>query len=381
MTGNLSIHMESDQLMLRIQDFKILNPEQSFAYKDPVLVLIAGDASDRKFFRLINDPTGAICMQFPKWEGGYGGDPISWIGMHSALAQMELPIPKIIEIDETNSCIWTEDLGDTFLNSTFVEPILDLDNPNCQKSLHYYKESLSLLVQAQYPKQKIDNPASNRHFDFEKLFFELNFFVTHFLNGFMNLNFSEQNPENKGLFDDLKLLAKKLDSCERVLCHRDYHVRNIMIKNDKIYWIDFQDARMGPHSYDVVSLVRDSYVQITWKTRKYLFSHYLENMNIARERNKIKTISQTDFNLELLLMGLQRNIKAIGSFGYLATKKGKSSYLQYIKHTLETLSSPEAQIHEETELKQMMPNLYKLIENLYQGELSKQLEQQIKNYF
>ena len=98
MTGILSIQLESEQLMLRIHDFKILNSEQSITEKEPVLVLIAGDASDRKFFRLINDPISAICMQFPKWEGGYGGDPISWIGMHTALTQMELPIPKIMPV-------------------------------------------------------------------------------------------------------------------------------------------------------------------------------------------------------------------------------------------------------------------------------------------
>jgi aminoglycoside/choline kinase family phosphotransferase len=80
-------------------------------------------------------------------------------------------------------------------------------------------------------------------------------------------------------------------------------------------------------------------------------------------------------------MGLQRNIKAIGSFGYLATKKGKPNYLKYVKHTLDILSSPEAQIHEETDLKIMMPKLYSLINNLYKGELSIKLEEKIKNYF
>jgi len=233
MTGIISHQLESKQLMLRIQDFKIFNSVQTITEKEPVLVLIAGDASDRKFLRLINDPNGAICMQFPKWEGGYGGDPISWIGMHSALSQMDLPVPNIIEIDETNSCIWTEDLGDAFLNSALMEPILDLNNPNCFKSINYYKESLLLLIKAQYPKSKIDHPAINRFFDFDKLFYELNFFVTHFLNDFLNLNISEDKPEFKGLFDDLKLLAKKLDLCDRVLCHRDYHVRNIMLKNEK----------------------------------------------------------------------------------------------------------------------------------------------------
>ncbi|APJ02469.1 aminoglycoside phosphotransferase family protein [Silvanigrella aquatica] len=381
MTSILSLDIESDQIMLKIQNFKVLNPDQIIANKDPVLILIAGDASDRKFFRLINDNKKAICMQFPKWEGGYGGDPISWIGMHNALIQMELPLPNIIEIDETNACIWTEDLGDTFLSSTLETPILDVKNPACQKSIDYYKESLCLLIQAQYPHRNIDHPAMNRYFDFEKLYYELNFFVTHFLNGFLDLNINENNKEHKGLFEDLNLLAKKLDACERVLCHRDYHVRNIMVHNNKIYWIDFQDARMGPHSYDVVSLVRDSYVHITWETRKYLFDFYLEKMNHARERNNLNPISETSFQLELLLMGLQRNIKAIGSFGYLATKKGKPGYLQYIKHTLEILFSAEARTHAETDLKSMMPHLFQLIESLYSGELSQKLNKLIKNNF
>ena len=52
-----------------------------------------------------------------------------------------------------------------------------------------------------------------------------------------------------------------------------------MIYKDKLYWIDFQDARMGPHSYDVVSLVRDSYVNMTNETRTYLLNYYFDELN------------------------------------------------------------------------------------------------------
>ncbi len=380
MNGILSIDMESDQLMLRIHDFKIINSDQDISTQEPTLILIAGDASDRKFFRLLNDPKSLICMQFPKWEGGYGGDPISWIGMHNALSKMELPIPKIVEIDETNACIWTEDLGDTFLSSALKEEILDINNPKCENVIRYYKDSLKLLIKAQYPIVKIDHPAIQRFFDFEKLYYELNFFVTHFLNGFMQLSISEENEIYSGIFEDMRLLSNRLDNCEKVLCHRDYHVRNIMIKDDKIYWIDFQDARMGPHSYDVVSLVRDSYVKITWETRKELFAYFLTELNIARKKCNKKIISESDFNLEVLLMGLQRNIKAIGSFGYLATKKGKCNYLKYVKQTLEILNSEFAQIHEETNLKMMLPHLFKLIDNLYKGEFSEKLDMLIHKH-
>lgn len=380
MSGIFPLSLESEHLMLRIQDFKIINSDQIPSHPESVLILIAGDASDRKFFRLKNNEISAICMQFPKWEGGYGGDPISWIGMHNALSKMDLPIPKIIEIDETNACIWTEDLGDVFLTSIVNENILDIDNQNSKQAIHYYKEALNLLIKAQYPKTKIDHPAINRFFDYEKLYFELNFFVHHFLNGFLNLNISEENKEYTNLFQDLKLLCKKLDSCERVLCHRDYHVRNIMLKEGRLFWIDFQDARMGPHSYDVVSLVRDSYVKINWKTRKHLFEYYLEKVNIEREKNNLNSISQTSFNLELLLMGLQRNIKAIGSFGYLAVKKGKPNYLQYINQTLEIICSKEAQIHEETDLKIMLPNLFKLLDQLFSGNLKEMVCEKIRNF-
>lgn len=378
MTRNLSLHRKSLQTMLRIQDFKIQDSSHPEIHKKPFLILIAGDASDRKFFRLVDNNLNALCMQFPKWEGGYGGDPISWIGMHSALTRMNIPIPKILEIDENNSCIWTEDLGDIFLNSLINEEYLDINNPNCQETLKYYEQALDLLLLAQYPIFKIDHPAETRFFDFDKLFYELNFFVVHFLNGFMGLNISEQS--HKELFEDLRLLALKLDNCEKVLCHRDYHVRNIMVKDKKIYWIDFQDARMGPHSYDVVSLVRDSYVKITWETRKYFFKHYLNNLNNIRIKNNFSPISESSFNFELILMGLQRNLKAIGSFGYLATKKGKNSYLKYIQYTLTILTSLEAQIHQETDIKHMLPNLYSLINNLFEGEISRKLDKLINKY-
>ena len=62
------------------------------------------------------------------------------------------------------------------------------------------------------------------------------------------------------------MLVAELAAEPRVLCHRDYHSRNLMLHDDRLYIIDFQDARMGPDTYDLVSLLRDSYVDLPEQT-------------------------------------------------------------------------------------------------------------------
>ncbi len=359
-------------LLYQFSKMKIFD-SQNAEDKETGLQLIAGDASDRKFYRLLNDKKNqkAICMQFPKWTGGYGGDPISWIGMQNYLSSLHIPVPKILEIDESSACIWTEDLGDTFLGNILPNQKLDLNQLKCKNVIEKYKKSLDLLIQIQYPNQILDCPAHSRFFDFEKLFFEMNFFITHFLNGFLNLNYDEKNQ--KELFSDIKSLCEKLSTADKVLCHRDYHIRNIMIYKEDIYWIDFQDARMGAHTYDVASLLRDSYVDMTKETRDYLFKYYYEKLNEKRKISQLNSLSFSELKLEFLLMSIQRNIKAIGSFGYLATQKNKLNYLKYILPTLLMINQPEAYLHEEINLKIMLPYLYRLVEELCTGKLNKVL--------
>jgi aminoglycoside/choline kinase family phosphotransferase len=348
---------------------------------EPWLRMIAGDASDRKFYRLEGAKIGAICMRFPKWQGGYGGDPISWLGMHKALVQMGLPVPEVLLVDEEKACIWTEDFGDNFLNCAMNGDLLDARKPSCAESINHYLQALDLLVMAQYPqKPVIEHPALKLSFDTEKLMFELRFFVTHFLNGFLGMNATEENPEWAPLFNDFRNLSQWLDRRSRVLCHRDYHVRNVMVVDGRAKWIDFQDARMGPHAYDVVSLVRDSYIKIPSATRKILYSHYFTKMNAARTSLSIPALPLREFDIEVIHMGLQRNIKAIGSFGYLATTKGKPGYLSYVKSTLETLCDPMNYQAFDIDLQREYPAVMRLIFDLQSGTLRSHLNETLTKF-
>jgi aminoglycoside/choline kinase family phosphotransferase len=335
--------------------------EGIFDPNSPRLRLIAGDASDRKFYRYREGDSTFICMQFPTWSGGYGGDPLSWLGMHRVLMDWRLPLPEVVHVDKANACIWTTDLGDGFLNRDLGSLPFDAARPDHQKVYDLYKEALALLVRAQYPDHspELNHPARQRFFDSEKLLFELNFFGEHFVHGLLNLKV------DAALTDEWRELASGIAQCEQVLCHRDYHARNLMVSEGRVFWIDFQDARMGPHSYDVVSLLRDSYVRFEASTREQLFIDYFDAMNNARLARDKEPFSAAQFFRERLLVGLQRNIKALGSFAYLHRIKRKKVYLSFVRHTLEVIL---AESHA-SELTVRFPLTFAMLESLFSGEL------------
>ncbi|MBX9703142.1 MAG: phosphotransferase, partial [Silvanigrellaceae bacterium] len=296
---------------LSFNDFQIWdNKETKPDNTTPMLVPIAGDASDKLMYRLINHHLQLICMSFQVWSGGFGGDPENWLAMQKALFTMDIPVPYLVGVDKKNFCIWIHDLGDEFIISKVKNNQLTKTTGKINTVLDYYKEALEILVKAQYPNHKIFHPALERHFDFEKLMSEIVFFIDKFLNKFLNLSVSLDKEEYAELNNEIKNIVHFLDSRQRVLCHRDYHSRNIMIYNRRVFWIDFQDARMGPHTYDVVSLLRDSYVNIDWEIRLSLFKYYKEILNKKRCELSLIPISEDDLDYEFMIMGLQRNIKA-----------------------------------------------------------------------
>jgi aminoglycoside/choline kinase family phosphotransferase len=115
------------------------------------------------------------------------------------------------------------------------------------------------------------------------------------------------------------------------LCHRDYHSRNLMLHRGSLYIIDFQDARMGPDTYDLVSLLRDSYVDLTPAQVDELIAYFLA---LAHGAGGVTPDEEVEFRRRFDLMALQRNLKALGTFGYQTTTRGNTVYLQYMPRTL-----------------------------------------------
>jgi N-acetylmuramate 1-kinase len=112
-----------------------------------------------------------------------------------------------------------------------------------------------------------------------------------------------------------------------VLCHRDYHSRNLMPHDGRLYWIDFQDARMGPSSYDLASLLRDAYVDVPEALQQDLEERFRQQAAPDEPREV--------FRRRYELMCVQRNLKALGTFGFMATVRQNPVYLQYIPRTID----------------------------------------------
>ena len=99
-----------------------------------------------------------------------------------------------------------------------------------------------------------------------------------------------------------------------MLCHRDYHSRNLMLCAGELYIIDFQDARMGPDTYDLASLLRDSYVDLPEEDSRELIDHFIA---LKREGSPETATAEWEhaFRDRFEMMALQRNLKALGTFG------------------------------------------------------------------
>jgi hypothetical protein len=239
------------------------------------------------------------------------------------LAQVPVPIPAILDRAGDLGILLQQDLGDVTLQAH-----LGAATPGEHAAL--YRQAMSLIVALQRRGQEL---ASDRFipysiaFDVPKLTWEMDFFVKHFVAAYRGAEITPADRE--ALTAEFGALVAELAAEERVLCHRDYHSRNLMWRDGRLFIIDFQDARMGPDTYDLVSLLRDSYVDISEDALADYIAYFL-----ALRGGSPSAGDAVEFRRRFDLMALQRNLKALGTFGYQTATRGNPVYIQYIPRTL-----------------------------------------------
>jgi len=288
------------------------------------LLRLGGDASTRSYYRVHDtDHTAILCID--ENLRGVKEATYPFFILHRLLETGGVPVPRIIDVDSAEGLILQEDLGDLLLQDY-------CSDPGDKKTARLYQKAIDMLTDIQQIRGSEAVPFG-LSFDREKLNFEFNFFLTHTLKGFFG---GEVNSLLGEVSRSLEKISTEMDRPEFfVLNHRDYHSRNIMVFEDELKIIDFQDARLGLPQYDLVSLLYDPYFILKEVTREALKNYYRE---AAAERN-ICTMSSDEFDYFYYLSAFQRNIKAVGSYGYLATVADKPSFNQYILPGLKLAAS------------------------------------------
>jgi len=241
---------------------------------------------------------------------------------------MPVPVPRILAHSNELGIIALQDLGDVTLQA-------HLGAATREEHAALYREAVGLIATLQRRGAELAGPGYVPYgiaFDVEKLTWELNFFVKHFLEAYRGASFTD--TARAALSEEFAIIAGELAAEPRVLCHRDYHSRNLMLHDARLYIIDFQDARLGPDTYDMVSLLRDSYVDLPDATVEELVAYFIALKRPQGTPPAGWLAWEHDYRRRFDVMALQRNLKALGTFGYQTSVRRNSVYIQYIPRTI-----------------------------------------------
>lgn len=242
--------------------------------------------------------------------------------------------PDVISLDIQQGFLLLDDLGS--------KPYLDyLDDDSANK---LYSDAIDALVKM----QTIDGllPA----YDEERLQTEMDLFETWYLNRHLDIQLNEK--QKASLNQTFDLLIKNASEQPQVFVHRDYHSRNLMITDENNPGvIDYQDAVIGPITYDLVSLFKDCYIEWPRERIELWLELYLARISPDRLIDKDTLIRWFD------LMGVQRHLKVLGIFARLNYRDGKTQYLNDLPLTLKYVLEMCEQYDELQPLKQLFEEI------------------------
>ena len=289
------------------------------------VVALTPDASTREYFRIPWKRSTAIAAVYPE---PFDPEVHPYLDVTRLFIEAKVPVPAILDIDAPKGIIVQEDLGDQQLRQA-------LEAASEDERETYVEQAICLITDIQAATEKAferDSIASRLAFDEAKLSWELDFFREHYFKSLRREELS--HADDTALRAELNDLSAELAARPRVLCHRDFHSSNLMVdRKGRLRVIDHQDARMGPASYDLVSLLLDrqtSLPSLAEVRERRLF--YLEE----RRKRGLPEIDPDDFAGEFRLMTVQRCLKAVGTFSYQTAVAGRGElYIQFIRPMLQ----------------------------------------------
>ena len=303
---------------------------------------LKGDASQRKFFRKKYDHGNSIIIvaEKNKLKNLLVYDAISKI-----LIKNKILAPKLYRENYKNNQIEVEDFGN--------DTILKILEKGKNKKFLFFKDIIKLLNQIQSIKDRKIKNFKNKYYQIpeyknEILIQEANLFSEWFVK--KNLSKKKRKNFNKRFKKIIKNLASCLKMKNDIFVHRDFHVSNLMLVNNRIGVIDSQDALIGNRAYDLASLVDDVRLKTSKVLKKKIFNFYI-NSQKKIDTKKVKN----DFEI----LSILRNLKIIGIFTRLAIRDKKKDYLRLIPYTWDLISLRINQNEIFSDLKNLLKDNFK----------------------
>ena len=281
---------------------------------------LSADASTREYFRVQWKGKSAIACVYPE---PFAEAVRTYLDVTTLFLVGGLPVAEIYDFDGPRGVIIQEDFGDNILRNVIAEA-------DDMRKHRLRDEAISLIARIQLltPKAfEMNSIASRLKFDAEKLEWELNYFKQHYFETFLKKPLSADDDSK--LSAEFHELAVDLEARASVLCHRDFHLANLMIDGiGRMRIIDHQDARIGSPAYDLVSLLLDRITELPspeWLAERR--AYFLD----VRQRLGLSKIDADEFAYEFRLQTIQRCLKAAGTFSYQAAVRGKEHFIPFIK--------------------------------------------------
>jgi aminoglycoside/choline kinase family phosphotransferase len=290
------------------------------------ILALTPDASTREYFRVPwKGSAQAVAAVYPE---PFDPEIHPFLDLSRLFTEASLPVPEILDVDALNGVIVQEDFGDRQLRRVFEAASED-------EREAYLEQAVALIadIQAATPlAQERNSIASRLAFDEAKLSWEFDYFVEHYFKSLRGETL--RHGDEAQLRAELNDVAAELAARPRTLCHRDFHPSNLMVDaRGRLRIIDYQDARMGPASYDLVSLLLDR--RTTVPSLAEVRERRLFFLDERRSRG-LEDVDPDDFAYEFRLMTVQRCLKAVGTFSFQTAVAGRGeTYAQFINPMLE----------------------------------------------
>jgi len=319
---------------------------------------IAESGSARKYFRILTETCSLIGTYSSNVEEN---EAFLYYSQH--FHKLNLNVPEVLDVNAEHTCYLQSDFGDDNLFNHVQKSLMACGTSTNSRSsiqlgdnvIALYKKALGHLVRFQFiGHQGLDykNAYPSERFDRQAILDDLNYFKYYFVKPHEEIDFNETRLGNDFIaFADLVSQA----SCDFFM-YRDFQSRNIMVKDNELYFIDFQGGRKGPLNYDVVSLLYQVKAQIPQSIRNELIQYYKEELSQYIDPEAVKFDHYQPYFVYLRLM------QVLGAYGFRGLIQKKSHFIEsipYALHEIEALSK-STPLTDYPELQSVINQLYKL---------------------